>query len=124
MSKRTIKTILLFSALVFIVIYGRELFMSISHNKKVFETNISEYIPDSASVVIHFSRNYHFEEYFLIDSTNRFIIDPIKDYITYPILIVKGDSNNDLILARTTKDQESKVKKIMKSKIAPYKRRY
>lgn len=94
--------------------------MSISHNKKVYEADVYDFVPDDTDRIINFNRNYHFEEYFLIDSINKFIIDPIKDQITYPLVIVKGDSANDLILARATREQEDEIRKIMGNKIAPY----
>lgn len=100
--------------------YGISLFQTISYNRRVLATNIYDYIPHDADYVVNFSRNHHFEEYFVLDSTNSFIINAINENITYPLLIIKKKSEENLLLCRVTKEQEKQIKTIIENQIAPY----
>ena len=91
-----------------------------SHNREVLATNIYQYVPQSADYVVSFGKQYLFDEYFALDSTNRSLIIELSDHITYPLLIVKYESDENLILYRVTKDQEKQVKNILENQIAPY----
>lgn len=121
MGKHTFKIIFLGVLLSAVVGYSIILFQRINYNKTVLATNIYHYIPQQSDYIVSFNRNYHFEEYFELDSANNFIINAIHDHITLPLLILKKEnSEKDVVLFRVTKDQEEQIKNILKSHIAPY----
>lgn len=102
-----------------ILVYGWGLFQKISYNRLVYTTSIYEHIPTDALAVINFSRNYHFEDYFELDTTNCYLLTPIKESITYPLAIVQFDKGEDLLLMKATKEQEGNIKNILHRIIAP-----
>jgi len=120
MNRRVLK--IFFIALLFLsaLVYGIILFQTISHNRIVVGTDIYRFIPQQADYVVSFNRKYLFDEYFELDSTNSSLINAINDYITYPMLIVKNKSEDDLILCRVTKEQENQIKSVLENRIAPY----
>lgn len=118
MKKRTIQIILIIISLIALLVYGWNLFRRLSHNRLVFVTSVEDYIPSETKSVVSFNRNYHLDQYFELDTTNVYLLNPIKDHITYPLLITQFKKGDDLLLMRATKEQEDEIKDIFYKKIA------
>ena len=120
MNKNVLKIVILIALFISILVYGWGLLQKLSYNRLVFETNVYDHVPYNAKAVVNFSRNYHFEEYFELDTTNMYLLEPIKEFITYPLVIVKFEEGEDLLLMKATKEQEESIKQVFHDKIAPY----
>lgn len=118
MKKRTLQIIIIVISLIILLVYGWNLFRRLSHNRLVFVTSVEDYIPSETKSVVYFNRNYHLAQYFEHDTTNVYLLDPIKDYITYPLLITQFEKGEDLLLMRATKEQEEDIKNIFYKRIA------
>lgn len=120
-NRHAVKIIFLGILLSLAVVYSVILFQKISYNKTVLATNIYHFIPLQNNYIVSFNRDYHFEEYYELDSANSFIVNAIHDHITFPLLILKQEKpEEDIILSRVTKDQEEQIKEILKNNVAPY----
>lgn len=120
MNKAYIKNIFLVILFILACIYGVNLFQTISYNRRVLAIDIYKYIPKDADYIVNFNRNHHFEEYLSLDTTNTLILNALIDNITYPLLLIKEDQKDDLLLCKVTKEQEKQIKDILEHKIAPY----
>lgn len=120
MNRRILQITIFLTLFISIFVYGWGLFQKLSYNRLVFESNIYDYISDDATSVVNFNRNYYFDEYFQLDSTNRYLLDPIKEEITYPLAIIQFEEGEDLLLMKATKEQEESIKKIFHQSIAPF----
>lgn len=118
MMKRPLQIIFLVTLLILMLVYSWNLFHKISHNRLVFVTSVDDYIPSNVKTIINFNRNYNLDLYFELDTTNIYLLDPIKDNITYPLVVNKFEKGDDLLLMRATREQEAIIKKVFYEDIA------
>lgn len=107
-------------ALAIAICYGIKLFITIGYNKEALEIDIYNYIPQDAKCVVIFNRDYFIDEYLKIDSSNEHLIHIVRNNITYPLILVKDSLKENLLLSRTTTEQEDNIRKILGQQIAPY----
>lgn len=118
MKKRTLQIVIIIFSLIALLVYGWSLFRRLSHNRLVFVTSVENYVPSETKSVACFNRNYYLDQYFQLDTTNVYLLNPIKENITYPLLITQCKKGEDLLLMRATKEQEDEIKDIFYKKIA------
>ncbi|WP_165025418.1 hypothetical protein [Dysgonomonas sp. ZJ279] len=116
LNKRNIKIVILLILMLIVIVCGWHMYQRLNQNKQFFDTDIYTCISPQAQKVIHISRNHSFDKLYQYNAGLKAIIEPLKEYISYPIIIY-GDKTDKILLMKLSKEQEIDIKNILETKI-------
>lgn len=106
--KNIAKIVILFFLIVAITGYGIYMYRNLSHNSRVYDANVYDYIPVHATQVLNINRDFDLRNSYAYDTTFRYLLNPLRDKIIYPIVISKN-KEGDLVTTRVNNEKGVKA---------------
>lgn len=120
MRKQNIKIVILFFLIIIVLIGGWILYSRIEYNKQSFSVNIHDYISPSAQEVIYINKAYSIEEIYSLYPYTKELIEILNKKYSLPIIILKYENNESILLTKASLEEESEIKKFIEENISAH----
>jgi hypothetical protein len=100
---------------------GIRLYNKLSYNKQAHTTDIYTFIPPDVAHIVRINNSQGLQDTHHYDSAFVYITDPLKKYVTYPMLFLSY-SGDQILMTKIIPEYEEDVKEIIGSQITspPY----
>lgn len=100
MIKRGIKIVILFVLLLIILAGGGYMYKKLEYNKQTYAVSLYDYVSPNAVEVINVNKDYDFEKLYLYNPSLSNLINPLAEYISYPLILSRCNNGKDILICK------------------------